>query len=174
MFPFIIPILPLALLQFLNFISNFKGIDFISRNATGIHTLNSRTLIWGPVLAHLAEFDPMHIVGYGLYGQKSSGVSQWFDIFTGLYNYEHLSREVFDSVINYLKGEHVSLEDRHVYAKIWVDEETGNVGRRGKMARVIYMTNIGTIPDESYVTVKIGDDIVGRIDEGFLERLKKG
>jgi len=90
------------------------------------------------------------------------------------YNYEHLSRQDFDSVINYLKGEHVSLEDRHVYGKIWVDEETGNVGRKGRLARVIYMTNIGTIPDESYITVKIGEDIVGKLDEGFLEKLKRG
>ena len=32
------------------------------------------------------------------------------------------------------------------------------------------MTNIGTIPEESYITVKIGEQIVGKIDEGFLER----
>jgi ATP-dependent Lhr-like helicase len=36
------------------------------------------------------------------------------------------------------------------------------------------MTNIGTIPDESYVTVKVGEQVIGHIDEGFLERLKPG
>jgi Lhr-like helicase len=55
-----------------------------------------------------------------------------------------------------------------------VDKETGNVGRRGRLARMIYMTNIGTIPDESYINVKLGDEIIGKIDEGFLERLKRG
>ena len=34
------------------------------------------------------------------------------------------------------------------------------------------MTNIGTIPDETHVTVKVGEQIIGHIDEGFLERLK--
>ncbi|HIH11394.1 TPA: hypothetical protein HA241_04345, partial [Candidatus Woesearchaeota archaeon] len=34
--------------------------------------------------------------------------------------------------------------------------------------------NIGTIPEESYVTVKIGEQAVGKIDEGFLERLRPG
>ena len=42
------------------------------------------------------------------------------------------------------------------------------------MARIIYMTNIGTIPEETYVTVKVGEQIVGMIDEGFLERLRPG
>ena len=29
---------------------------------------------------------------------------------------------------------------KYVIPKIWVDEETGNIGRRGKLARMIYMT----------------------------------
>jgi ATP-dependent Lhr-like helicase len=48
------------------------------------------------------------------------------------------------------------------------------IGKRGKLARVIYMTNIGTIPDEAHVQVKIGNDVVGTIDEAFLERLRRG
>ena len=36
------------------------------------------------------------------------------------------------------------------------------------------MTNIGTIPDEARITVKIKEHKIGSIDEGFLERLKKG
>ena len=48
------------------------------------------------------------------------------------------------------------------------------IGKKGKMARVIYMTNIGTIPSESGVLVKVGDLVVGTIDEGFLEKLKPG
>ncbi|MEK6904684.1 MAG: ATP-dependent helicase, partial [Nanoarchaeota archaeon] len=61
-----------------------------------------------------------------------------------------------------------------IYAKIWLDEETGELGKRGKIARVIYMTNIGTIPDETFVQVKMGEETIGAIDEGFLEKLKKG
>ncbi|MDO8661077.1 MAG: hypothetical protein Q7K43_04255, partial [Candidatus Woesearchaeota archaeon] len=36
------------------------------------------------------------------------------------------------------------------------------------------MTNVGTIPDETFITVKVGTQIVGTLDEGFLERLKPG
>ncbi len=119
----------------------------------------------------------LDVMAQQIYGIAIEDVYHIDDIYKTVkrsYNYESLTRNDFDSVIDYLKGEHVSLEDRNVYAKIWVDEETGNVGRRGKLARMIYMTNIGTIPDESYVTVKIGDEIVGKIDEGFLEKLKRG
>jgi ATP-dependent Lhr-like helicase len=90
------------------------------------------------------------------------------------YCFHDLSKKDFQSVIDYLSGKFISLEDRNVYAKIWHDEETGMIGRRGKLARLIYMTNIGTIPDEAAVQVKVGAQLVGTIDEGFLERLRPG
>ncbi len=90
------------------------------------------------------------------------------------YCYHTLERKDLLDVVRYLAGEHVSLEDRYVYAKIWYDQESGMIGRRGKMARVIYMTNIGTIPEESFVRVKLGETVIGTIEEAFLERLRKG
>ncbi|MFH1590988.1 MAG: ATP-dependent helicase [archaeon] len=90
------------------------------------------------------------------------------------YPYNTLDHHAFRQIIDYLAGRFSSLESRHIYAKIWHDEETGMIGRRGKLARVIYMTNIGTIPDETKVMVKIGEHMIGTIDEGFLERLHRG
>src|SRR3989338_3633005 len=46
--------------------------------------------------------------------------------------------------------------------------------RYGMMRRVIYMTNIGTIPEEGYIIVKVGEQPIGHIDESFLERMKRG
>ena len=91
------------------------------------------------------------------------------------YCYSKLTREDFMSVISYLTGEY-GLEKSHVYAKIWYDQETKQIGKKGKLARVIYMTNIGTIPEESFVTVKLapGGEKIGVIDESFLSRMKKG
>jgi ATP-dependent Lhr-like helicase len=89
------------------------------------------------------------------------------------YCYRNLDRNDFKEVIEYLAGM-CGLEDRHIYGKIWYEPETGMIGRKGKMMRVIYMTNIGTIPDESSVLVKEGEAIIGKIDEGFLEKLKPG
>ena len=97
-----------------------------------------------------------------------------FSLVRKSYNYNDLGEEDFRKVIDYLSGKYSSLEDRNVYAKIYFDEESRVIGRRGKLARMLYMTNIGTIPDETYVKVKINDLIVGEIDEAFLERLKRG
>jgi len=92
---------------------------------------------------------------------------------TRSYNYASMERESFDKLLEYLAGEYTSLEGRHIYAKIYYDRDTGKIGKRGKLARVIYSTNVGTIPDESYITVKQGEQSIGRVDEGFLEKLKK-
>ena len=97
-----------------------------------------------------------------------------FNIITKAYPYKDLEIKEFKEILDYLAGEYNSLEDRHVYAKIWHDKETEMIGKRGKLARVIYMTNIGTIPEESMIKVKINNQVIGTIDESFLERLKPG
>ncbi|MBS3111182.1 ATP-dependent helicase [Candidatus Woesearchaeota archaeon] len=101
-------------------------------------------------------------------------ISELFSLIRQSYCYHRLDRKEFIEIVEYLAGRYISLEDRHIYAKIWYDEGTGEIGRRGKMSRVIHMTNIGTIPDESFITVKVGEQPIGHIDEGFLERLKRG
>ena len=97
-----------------------------------------------------------------------------FKLVKGSYCYHDLDKNDFKEVIDYLAGKYTELEDRYIYAKIWHDEETGMIGRKGRLSRVLHMTNIGTIPDESYITVKAGEHILGKIDEGFLERLRPG
>ncbi len=111
---------------------------------------------------------------FGIALEETINVDFLFDMIREAYPYRNLRREDFDSIISYLAGEYTSLEDRYIFAKIWYDKENKTIGKRGKMARVIYMTNIGTIPSESGVIVKVGDLVVGTIDEGFLERLKQG
>ncbi|MBI2541684.1 ATP-dependent helicase [Candidatus Woesearchaeota archaeon] len=111
---------------------------------------------------------------HGISLEQKWNVKQLFELVKRSYCYNELNWKDFIEVIEYLSGKYISLEDRHIYAKIWYDEETGEIGRRGKMSRVIYMTNIGTIPEESYITVKVGEQAIGHIDEAFLERLRKG
>ena len=106
--------------------------------------------------------------------QEKMLVKDLFDLITSSYSYATLKHSDFIQVLEYLSGKFSDLESRHIYAKIWYDETTGMVGRRGKMARVIFMTNVGTIPDQTGVRVKIGERIIGTIDEAFLERLRPG
>tara|TARA_Y100000310_G_C20699423_1_gene828322 strand:- start:98 stop:2962 length:2865 start_codon:yes stop_codon:yes gene_type:complete len=111
---------------------------------------------------------------YGIAISDRSNIDEVFKMIKKSYCYKDLTSKDFMSVIDYLSGKHISLEDRHIYAKIWYDEETKMIGKKGKMARVIYMTNIGTIPDETAVSVKVGETIVGMVEEGFLEKLRPG
>src|SRR3989338_6588374 len=109
---------------------------------------------------------------YGIAINEIINIYELFHLLKKSYCYHSLSWDAFFELIRFLSGEYVSLEERHVYARIWYDPDTGNIGKKGKMARMIYMTNIGTIPEETYITVKIGEQVVGMIDEGFLERLR--
>ncbi|MFH1399086.1 MAG: ATP-dependent helicase [Candidatus Woesearchaeota archaeon] len=111
---------------------------------------------------------------FGIAISEKISIDDLFGLVKQSYCYHTLERADFLEIINYLAGRFASLEDRNIYAKIWFDEATGMIGRRGKLARVLYMTNIGTIPDETKVTVKIGDQLIGTIDEAFLEKLKRG
>ncbi len=111
---------------------------------------------------------------YGIAIQEKIHINELFKLIKSSYCYNSLAKKDFMDVIEYLAGKYISLEDRHIYAKIWYDEETGMIGRRGKLARVLYMTNIGTIPDEISVKVKVGEQVVGTIEEAFLERLRPG
>lgn len=101
-------------------------------------------------------------------------VDELFQTIRQSYCYRNLDRKDFNEILDYLSGSYTSLEDRHVYAKIWHDREKNMIGRKGRLARVIYMTNLGTIPDETAVLVKLGSEIIGTIEEPFLERLKPG
>ena len=115
-----------------------------------------------------------HIVGMAC--NKRWNIEHAFNTIRKSYNYLNLSREDFDNVLKYLGGEFEELEDQNVYRKIWIDHEDQRFGRSGKMTRVIYMTNIGTIPDETGYDVKTrqGGEYVGQLDEEFLDRLTKG
>ncbi len=107
------------------------------------------------------------------------------------YPYRNYAEAAWESLCRYLTAEYAGLEDRNVYAKIWRDENdppdgeyhyeeyhVGEplIGKRGRLARVIYMTNIGTIPDSFTCDVytRAGDEWVGQLDENYLDTLEKG
>ncbi len=112
---------------------------------------------------------------FGMAIYKIWNVDELFSLIKNSYCYSKLTRNDFFDVISYLAGDY-ALEKNNVYGKIWYDKEKNQIGKRGKMARVLYLTNIGTIPEESFITVKMAPsgDPIGAIDEGFLERMKKG
>jgi ATP-dependent Lhr-like helicase len=93
--------------------------------------------------------------------------------------------------MRYLTADYEGLARHNVYAKVWRDEndppdgthhhpefDVGErlIGKRGRLARVIYMTNIGTIPDSFSCDVLAGQDErrVGQLDEDYLDTLEPG
>ncbi len=112
---------------------------------------------------------------YGMAIYKPWSIDEILGVVRKSYCYSQLPKNDFLDVISYLSGEY-DLEKSSVYGKIWFDKEKKEIGKKGKMARVLYLTNIGTIPDESFIRVKIAgtDESIGVIEEGFLERMKKG
>jgi ATP-dependent helicase Lhr and Lhr-like helicase len=111
---------------------------------------------------------------YGMAIEQRWNLDEALQLIRGSYPYRNLSQEDYHSVLSYLAGEYTRLEDRYVYAKIWVDWDENRMGRRGKLARMLYSTNIGTIPDRSAAVVKCCGQVVGRIEEDFMEKLRKG
>ncbi len=111
---------------------------------------------------------------FGMALEREWQADDMYALLRKTYCYENLSRTDFSNILETLAGEHTSLEKRRVYGKIIYNKDTGYIRRRGPMSRVIYMTNIGTIPDQSGITVKIGNYSIGVIEEAFLERLHKG
>ena len=111
---------------------------------------------------------------YGMSIENPWDIDYAYDVIRKSYCYKDLTRDDYEDVLSYLGGEYAELEERYVYAKIWIDYKEKTFGKRGKLARMLYSTNIGTIPDSSGVLVKYDGETVGKIEETFMERLKKG
>ncbi|MGC8628687.1 MAG: ATP-dependent helicase [Candidatus Micrarchaeia archaeon] len=114
-----------------------------------------------------------HIVGMTL--TRKWSVNEAYDLIRRAYPYHNLPRKDFDSLLEYLSGSYVGLESRRVYGKIWYDQKTGEIGKRGRFTKLIYYLNIGTIPDTVAVDVYTTEHKwLGSIEEEFLSRLKPG
>ncbi len=111
---------------------------------------------------------------YGMSIENPWDIDYAYDVIRKSYCYKDLTRDDYEDVLSYMAGEYPELEERYVYAKIWIDYKENTFGKRGKLARMLYSTNIGTIPDSSGVLVKCNGETVGKIEESFMERLKKG
>ncbi|MEE9163886.1 MAG: crosslink repair DNA glycosylase YcaQ family protein, partial [Thermoplasmata archaeon] len=86
------------------------------------------------------------------------------------YCYRRLSRKAFLSVLRYLSSRN---PDVSVYAKIWLDEEEGRFGRK-RGSRLIYFTNVGTIPEEgNYRVITHQGVTIGTLSEKFVEQLSR-
>jgi len=137
---------------------------------------------------------PFDVAAQHVYGMAINGVLPDEAVRATLrraYPYRRSSDGDYESLMRYLTADYDGLEERDVYAKVWRDanDPPGGdhhheaypvgerlVGKRGRMARVIYMTNVGTIPDSFTCEVFTrGDESwVGSLDEAYLDTLEAG
>ncbi len=112
-----------------------------------------------------------HVLGMSL--ERVWSIDEAYETVRKCYNYATLDKSDFHNVIRYLSGEFNELEAKYVYGKIWIQD--GKFGKRGKLARAIYIMNTGTIPDESSAPVFMPNNkFIGKLEGGFIERLVPG
>ncbi|QZX99359.1 ATP-dependent helicase [Halobaculum rubrum] len=129
-----------------------------------------------------------------VYGMAINGVKREADVrdtLASAYPYRNYSDSEWEQLMRYLTADHEGMEEKNAYAKVWRDTndapdgehhyeefDVGEplIGKRGRLARVIYMTNIGTIPDSFTIDVYVrgGDEWVGQLDEAYLDTLEPG
>ncbi len=114
-----------------------------------------------------------HIMGMSL--NRQWRIDDALAVIKRAYPYHQISKEDVVGLIEYLAGDYVGLESKRVYGKIFYDKESQTFSKRGAMAKVIYMLNLGTIPDE--VAIGVFDAHkrwIGNIEEEFLSKMKEG
>ncbi|MFB6095928.1 MAG: ATP-dependent helicase [Haloferacaceae archaeon] len=135
-----------------------------------------------------ADVAAQHVYGMAINGPLPE--AEALATLRSAYPYRAFSDEDWERLLRYLTADYEGLEDRNVYAKVWRDTNdppegdhhyesfpVGEplLGKRGRLARVIYMTNVGTIPDSFTCDVRTRDgEWVGQLDESYLDTLDPG
>jgi ATP-dependent Lhr-like helicase len=130
-----------------------------------------------------------HVYGIAINAVRPE--SEVREIIERAYPYRNHTDDDWESLMRYLTADYDGLTDRNVYPKIWRDTNdppdgehhyedysVGKplIGKRGRLARVIYMTNIGTIPDSFSCNVhtRESEEWVGQLDEEYLDTIDPG
>jgi ATP-dependent Lhr-like helicase len=136
-----------------------------------------------------ADVAAQHVYGMAIAGVRPE--SEVVGTLRRAYPYRNFDDGDVERLFRYLTADHDGLDGHNVYPKVWRDANdppdgehhhpeygVGErlVGKRGRLARVIYMTNVGTIPDSFTcdVVVRGDDERVGRLDEDYLDTLDPG
>src|SRR5688572_31818977 len=136
--------------------------------------LLARTRQLDPVRLPRAPLDVLaqHIVSMGCIRPWSRAEAR--ELARGAYPYRDLSQSEFDDVLDYLAGGGKSLRQQYteVFGKINLTDEAFET-RAGRVQRDL-LQNIGVIPNEGVVRVKLKGRTLGMIEEVFLRNLQAG
>src|SRR5437016_8620029 len=100
--------------------------------------------------------------------EKRWGVDEAFELARRSYPFHDLTKKDFLAVLDYLSSRNPDIK---MFAKIWLDEEEARFGKK-KGTRMIYYTNVGTIPEEgTYHVFSERGSPLGELSEKFVEYL---
>jgi Lhr-like helicase/DNA-binding Lrp family transcriptional regulator len=107
----------------------------------------------------------------GLAIEEPCAIDETFELVRQAHPYRDLDEADYNAVLDSL-GEVEKLKHRSVYAKVWIDRANGRFGAK-QGARLIYFTNVGTIPEESTWRVFSEKGVpLGTLSERFIERVR--
>ncbi|OGS51177.1 MAG: hypothetical protein A3K65_05615 [Euryarchaeota archaeon RBG_16_68_12] len=116
--------------------------------------------------------NPLDVLAQGIIGmslEKRWEADEAFDLIRRSYAFHDLPKRDFVSVLQYLASRN---PDVKVFAKLWYDADEKRFGKK-RGTRMIYYTNVGTIPEEgSYHVVSERGSPLGDLSEKFVEYLK--
>lgn len=100
--------------------------------------------------------------------EKRWDIDEAYEVARRSYSFHDLTKKDFLAVLDYLSSRNPDIK---VFAKIWLDEEEGRFGKK-KGTRMIYYTNVGTIPEEgTYHVFSERGSPLGELSEKFVEYL---
>ncbi len=101
-------------------------------------------------------------------------VDQAFDLVRGAFPFRNLTRQTFESVLDMLSGRYPSDDFAELRPRIVWDRTAGVIAARSN-AKVLAVTNPGTIPDRGLYTVHLPDGgRVGELDEEMVYESRPG
>ena len=118
--------------------------------------------------------NPLDVLAQALVGmsmEKRWEADEAFALLRRSYPFHELPKKDFTAVLDYLSSRNPDIK---VFAKIWFDEQEGRFGRK-KGTRMIYFTNVGTIPEEgTYHVFSERGSPLGELSEKFVEYMSPG
>ncbi|MFT4311907.1 MAG: DEAD/DEAH box helicase [Candidatus Woesearchaeota archaeon] len=99
---------------------------------------------------------------------KPQSIKELHSVITQSYCYKDTS---LGTVRNCVQALGQIYEQLHIYPRLFIEDD---IVYPRKTTKLLFQTNVGTIADSGRITVKIGTQVIGFIDEGYLEELRPG
>ena len=121
--------------------------------------------------------NPIDVLAQQLVAMAVTGtldVDEAFDLLRGAYPFRSLTRQTYESVLDMLSGRYPSDDFAELRPRVVWDRTTGAISARSN-AKLLAVTNPGTIPDRGLYTVHLPDGgRVGELDEEMVYESRQG